>query len=88
MIKIAPFLIKLFLKATKSYGITMPWKTIYLMPDNFTNQRLIRHEQAHVMQIERDGAIIWTLKIFYYLIRYGYQNSPYEVEARRLSDIV
>jgi hypothetical protein len=37
---------------------------------------------VHCEQIERDGAIKWTVKIFWYLLRYGYINSPYEVEAR------
>jgi hypothetical protein len=85
MIKPAPLLVRLFLRAAKACGITMPWRTIYLMPDQLTNAGLIRHEQVHVMQIERDGAIKWTFKIFWYLLRYGYKNSPYEIEARLLS---
>ncbi len=85
MIKPAPLPIRLFLRASKAYGITMPWRTIYLMPNNITNAGLIRHEQVHVMQIERDGAVVWTFKIFWYLLRYGYKNSPYEIEARLLS---
>ena len=40
------------------------------------------HEAVHVAQIERDGAVKWTIKILYYLVRYGYINSPYEIEAR------
>jgi hypothetical protein len=86
MIKPAPPLpIRLFLRAAKAYGITMPWRTIYLMPDQMTNTGLIRHEQVHVMQIERDGAWTWTFKIFWYLLRYGYRRSPYEEEARAIS---
>jgi hypothetical protein len=26
--------------------------------------------------------VMWTVKVFYYLLRYGYIHSPYEVEAR------
>jgi hypothetical protein len=55
------------------------------MPNNITNAGLIRHEQVHVMQIERDGAWTWTFKIFWYLLRYGYEKSPYEIEARLIS---
>ena len=43
---------------------------------------LAAHEAVHVEQIERDGAIKWTIKILYYLLRYGYLKSPYEIEAR------
>jgi hypothetical protein len=50
-----------------------------------SNAGLIRHEQAHVMQIERDGAWRWTVRVFWYLLRYGYKNSPYEIEARLIS---
>jgi hypothetical protein len=85
MIKPAPLIVRAFLRAAKAYGICMPWRTIYLMPDQMNNAGLIRHEQVHVMQIERDGAIVWTIKVFWYLLRYGYQNSPYEVEAREIS---
>ena len=63
----------------------MPWKTVYCRPGQEENYALASHEAVHVSQIERDGAIKWTVKIFYYLIRYGYINSPYEVEARAKS---
>jgi hypothetical protein len=86
MIKPAPLLIRLFLRASKSYGITMPWRTISLMPALINNASLIRHEQVHVMQIERDGAWTWTFKYLYYLARYGYNSRhPYEEEARRIA---
>ena len=86
MIKPAPPLVRIFLRAAKAYGITMPWRVIYLMPDQLTNAGLIRHEQVHVAQIEREGAIVWTLKYLYWLVRYGYnERHPYEKEARLLS---
>ena len=80
--KLAPFPVLLFLKASNSLAITMPWKTVYCRPGQENNYALAAHEAVHVSQIERDGAIKWTVKIFYYLIRYGYLKSPYEVEAR------
>jgi hypothetical protein len=84
-IRPAPWWVRAFLRAAGAYGITMPWRVIYLMPDQMSNAGLIRHEQAHVMQIERDGAWRWTVRVFCYLLRYGYKNSPYEEEARTLS---
>lgn len=80
--KPAPFPVLLFLQATNSLAITMPWKTVYCRPGEQGNLLLAAHEAVHVAQIERDGAFRWTVKIFWYLIRYGYINSPYEVEAR------
>jgi hypothetical protein len=80
--KPAPFPVLLFLKASNSLAITMPWKTVYCRPGQEDNYALAAHEAVHVAQIERDGAFRWTVKIFWYLLRYGYINSPYEVEAR------
>ena len=83
--KPAPFPVLWFLKASNSLAITMPWKTVYCRPGQEDKYALAAHEAVHVAQIERDGAFRWTVKIFYYLLRYGYINSPYEVEARAKS---
>jgi len=83
--KTAPFPVLWFLKASNSLAITMPWKTVYCRPGQEDNYALAAHEAVHVSQIERDGAFRWTVKIFWYLLRYGYINSPYEVEARAKS---
>jgi len=80
--KTAPFFVLWFLKAANALAVTMPWKTVYCRPGEENNAPLALHESVHVAQIERDGAVMWTVKIFYYLLRYGYINSPYEVEAR------
>ena len=80
--KPAPFPVLWFLKASNSRAVTMPWRTVYCRPGQEENYALAAHEAVHVSQIERDGAIKWTIKILYYLLRYGYINSPYEVEAR------
>ena len=80
--KPAPKPILWFLKASNSLAITMPWKTVYCRPGEQGNLPLAAHEAVHCEQIERDGAIKWTIKILYYLVRYGYLKSPYEIEAR------
>jgi len=86
IMKTAPKLILWFLKASGSWAITMPWKTVYCIPGQENNLELAAHEAVHIAQIERDGAVLWTIKIFYYLLRYGYGNSPYEVEARKKAE--
>jgi hypothetical protein len=80
--KTAPFPVLWFLKASNALAVTTPWKTVYCRPGQELNYALAAHEAVHVAQIKRDGAIKWTVKVFYYLLRYGYVNSPYEVEAR------
>jgi len=43
---------------------------------------LFRHELEHVYQIMREGPLRFYLKYFYNAVRYGYDDNPYEVEAR------
>ena len=71
-----------FFNRTGFAAVTMPWRAVYLHPDYIDDARLRRHETAHVAQINRDGPWLWSLKIAYYLVRYGYRRSPYEIEAR------
>jgi len=44
---------------------------------------LFRHEMQHVYQIARLGFVRFYLLYFYYSLRYGYANNPFEVEARK-----
>ena len=66
-------------------GWTSNWGKIYIRPDQINNVRLINHEQVHAMQIQRDGVLWQPIKYGFYLLKYGYRNNPYEVEARKLS---
>lgn len=45
---------------------------------------LFRHELEHVYQIRRDGWIVFYVKYIYFILRYGYENNPYEVEATKM----
>jgi hypothetical protein len=62
-------------------AITMPWKTIYILDEHKFNQSLRRHELVHIEQIERDGAVMFSIKYLWWLARYGYWANPYEVDA-------
>ena len=44
---------------------------------------LVNHEDIHLNQIKKDGAIKFSIKYAYYSLRYGYINNPYEIEARK-----
>jgi len=66
-------------------GITLPHGKIYLLPEHMHNPMLRAHEQMHAIQCQRDGYLRFWFLICWYVIRYGYWNSPYEVEARNVS---
>ena len=81
-IKTATGLIKLMLTVLGFKGWTSFWNTIYIMPGYENDTGLIKHETKHIEQIDRDGRIKFLIKYIYWLIKYGYTNNPYEVEAR------
>lgn len=85
--KPAPRIILWLLRRLNKWAVTLPWGTIYCVPEQLDNTKLLIHEHVHLAQIERDGAVMWTLKTWYYYARYGYQNSPYEIDARNISGI-
>lgn len=72
---------RLILKACGFQAIVSPWRTIYILAENETDKVLRHHELIHIEQMARDGQALFWLKLVWYLIRYGYKNSPYEVEA-------
>ena len=43
----------------------------------------LRHELHHIKQVQRDGWIRFYSTYLYYNIKYGYDNNPYEIEARK-----
>lgn len=75
-----------FLEKMGMVGWTSFWGVIYLHPKCMDNRRLIRHEQCHAMQLQRDGKFIMMIKYGYYWVRLGYKEIPYEVEAREAED--
>ena len=81
-IKTARGLIYVYMKACGFKGWASFWRTIYVLPGNEHNERLLRHERKHLEQIERDGRILFALKYSWWTLRHGYFMNPYEVEAR------
>lgn len=49
-------------------------------PDK-VSERWLKHEDCHKGQFKRYGWLVFVVKYFYYNIRYGYQNNPFEAEA-------
>ncbi len=64
------------------WACVAPWRTIYILPERAGLQWLIRHEAAHLAQMDRDGWwTFWRQCITWYFVP-GYDRSPYEIEAR------
>lgn len=69
---------------TNAHAITMPWSRVYVLNEDWADDPGLQvHEAVHLYQIRRDGRVRFTLNYLWWLIRYGYWNNPYEVEARR-----
>lgn len=83
VIAYGPF--KWFLRTYGFAGVTMPWFTIYVLPNWINDRQLRRHELVHIAQMKRDGPIWMSIKYLYYNVKVGYYNNPYEVEARRIA---
>jgi hypothetical protein len=50
--------------------------------DEVLPQEMIKHEYHHEVQAKK-GHLRWWYLYIKYLIKYGYENSPLEVEARK-----
>jgi hypothetical protein len=76
---------RFILKTLKTPALTMPWGRVYWNTDGCSPEliaAIIAHENVHLDQIRRDGAIGFSIRYLYGLARYGYWNMPYEKEAR------
>jgi len=81
-IKPARHIIKWWLKLTGFAGICLPPRAVYLLPDRMDDQSLIAHETVHWQQYQRYGLVKFYLGYLFLLVRHGYKNHPWEIEAR------
>lgn len=70
-----------FLRRNEFAAVTMPWRRVYVLPEWMGHPAIIAHEQVHLDQIERDGPAKFTILYLWWLLRYGYERNPYEIEA-------
>lgn len=63
-------------------AVYTPANSIIIRSPWINDQRIIRHELTHWHQRLRHGAPIFWALCLYYVLRYGYERSPFEVEAR------
>ena len=80
------FILWVFRKVTKADKVAMidPFLlNILAYPKPYEiSSTMYTHENTHIQQVKRDGRLKFIFKYLWYLIRYGYKNNPYEVEAR------
>ena len=82
MIHPARHLIRWWLRTFGLRAITLPPLGIYVLAEHIDSERLRRHEMAHWAQYERMGAVRFYVGYIALWVRYGYQNHPWEREAR------
>jgi len=63
-------------------AIVSPWRTIYIRAEYIEDERLRRHEIAHLAQMDRDGWLRFWVRICIDYVWHGYGASRYEIEAR------
>ena len=62
-------------------AIVSPWRTVYVKTAWLDHPGLMRHEIAHLAQMDRDGWLrFWVQCVWWYFVP-GYRYSPYEIEA-------
>ena len=86
-----PYKICLFFFRGNSIGAAMihPWKKkiIWYYKDGYPHSiQMQRHEKQHLIQIAKEGSWKFVFKYLFYLLKYGYTNNPYEVEARQAEE--
>ena len=62
-------------------GITINPSLILIDKKHKGNTKLLIHELIHCMQMYYQGFSFY-LNYFFYLLIYGYENNPYEIQAR------
>lgn len=76
------------MKLMKFYGWTSFWNTIYYLDEeSFKNYRLYKHEMKHIEQMQKDGKFVFGVKYLYFISTVGYENNPYEIEARKAEEV-
>ena len=68
-VRTATGLILVFLRLSGFAGLTSLWRTVYVIPGREHDQRLLRHERAHLEQIERDGRLVFAARYVWWSLR-------------------
>lgn len=67
----------------KIQGFTTFNHSIWIRPDRTDDKQLLAHELMHIKQIDDLGIVEFTYKYVKELIKVGYYDNKYEVQARK-----
>lgn len=81
MIFVAKGTLLWFMTKLQIKGFVVPWR-IYVQQIEIDNIDFVNLLKYKLFQIKEDGIFIYYLLYFYWLILYGKENNPYEIEAR------
>lgn len=70
-----------FLRRNGFAAVTLPWRRVYVLEEYRFRRDVIAHERVHLDQIDRHGPIWFTVLYLWWLLRFGYEANPLEVEA-------
>ncbi len=70
-----------WMKRLNIAGIVMGRHIMFAVPADQISSWLFRHELQHAYQQIEHGRFRFYAKYFYYSLRYGLRNNPYEIEA-------
>ena len=71
-----------WMKRVRVRGVVIGSRMLFSESPSKIPTWLFRHELEHVYQQIREGTFRFYLKYFWYSLRYGYKDNPFEVEAR------
>ncbi|MBQ3033784.1 MAG: hypothetical protein IJD28_05355 [Deferribacterales bacterium] len=85
MFKKAKHLYAWYLRTFGYVAIVNPFSGVcHVAEKNFPpTEPLKAHEETHFRQIKEHGAVMFTIKYLWYLLIYGYENNPFEREAKQ-----
>ena len=81
MIVHAGWFMRRILRLLGLHGLVMPWGTGYILAEH-DSETLRAHEQTHLDQLARMGAMRFAAVYLWQLARDGYYWHPMEIEAR------
>ena len=70
----------IFLRLVKAHAVATPWFRIYIRLYAKGDKWLLRHEIAHIRQMQREGLRFWP-RYYWWMLTLGYDANPYEIEA-------
>lgn len=72
----------------RSFAITIGQTCYYGCAENEVDAKWRRHEDQHKLQFKKYGIIGYSIRYCYQLLRYGYWNAPFEIEARAAAEVI